>query len=105
MENDNMTAEDTAQETTQTEPTQEQEPQEPEPKAAEEPGVDWEARAKEQAQRADDLEKRFTTLLDSVNRLVESGLTFGGMTEPQTRTPKEKTPSEKALDTIYEGIK
>lgn len=78
---------------------------EPERVEPEKPVVDWEQRAKDAMEQLEATQKQLTTVLDSVARLVDSGLTFGGPAEPQTRTPREKTPSEKALDTIYQGVK
>ena len=68
----------------------------------EKPAADWEKRAKDAEARADEITERFNTLMDSVAKLIDAGLTFGAP-EPgrHNPAPREKTPSEKALDTLY----
>lgn len=66
--------------------------------------TDWEAKYNEVVKRNDDLTDKLGTLLDSVSKLIESGVRLGGQApaEPPTRQPSKQ---DKQLDSLIgEGL-
>lgn len=65
------------------------------------PDVETQRQIESLEQRNTDLEKKLETLVDSVAKLIESGVQIGGALPPRHNEPPKRSESEETLDHLF----
>ena len=65
------------------------------------PDVETQRKIESLEQRNSDLEQKLETLVDSVAKLIESGVQIGGALPPRHNEPPKRSESEETLDHLF----